>query len=171
MIRQSRWRKNQSELLQHALTKLSAEHRQIIDLVYYHEQSVDEAAQVLGIPAATVKTRMFYARKKLGEWLKAGCRRAFCWNSMWRNLQRHEVIEFKRRGQLADRRWSLWRASASHRPCAMTASSFDQVVHADGHQPFAERNLWNVGPSFSVISLASRPRTSPPCSTSRFRRR
>ena len=22
-----------------------------------------------------------------------GCRRAFCWNSMWRNLQRHEVIE------------------------------------------------------------------------------
>jgi hypothetical protein len=23
----------------------------------------------------------------------AGCRRAFCWNSMWRNLQRHEVIE------------------------------------------------------------------------------
>ena len=21
------------------------------------------------------------------------CRRAFCWNSMWRNLQRHEVIE------------------------------------------------------------------------------
>jgi len=63
-------KKNQSELLRHALTKLSAEHREIIDLVYYHEQSVDEAAQVLGIPAATVKTRMFYARKKLGEWLK-----------------------------------------------------------------------------------------------------
>ena len=21
-----------------------------------------------------------------------GCRRAFCWNSMWRNLHRHEVI-------------------------------------------------------------------------------
>ncbi len=64
-------KKNQSELLRHALTKLSAEHREIIDLVYYHEQSVDETAQVLGIPAATVKTRMFYARKKLGEWLKA----------------------------------------------------------------------------------------------------
>jgi len=56
-------KKNQSELLRHALTKLSAEHREIIDLVYYPEQSVDEAAQVLGIPAATVKTRMFYARK------------------------------------------------------------------------------------------------------------
>ncbi len=64
-------KKNQSELLRHALTKLSAEHREIIDLVYYHEQSVDEAAQVLGIRAATVKTRMFYARKKLAEWIKA----------------------------------------------------------------------------------------------------
>src|SRR5512144_1382133 len=23
---------------------------------------------------------------------RVGCRRALCWNSMWRNLQRHEVI-------------------------------------------------------------------------------
>src|SRR6476660_1613978 len=37
-------KKNQSELLRHALTKLSAEHREIVDLVYYHEQSIDEAA-------------------------------------------------------------------------------------------------------------------------------
>ena len=29
--------------------------------------------------------------------------------------------------------------------CSKTAPSFDQVVHADGYQPFAERNLWNVG--------------------------
>jgi RNA polymerase sigma-70 factor, ECF subfamily len=64
-------KKNQSDWVRHALTELSAEQREVIDLVYYHEQSVDEAAQVLGIPAATVKTRMFYARKKLGEWLKA----------------------------------------------------------------------------------------------------
>ena len=49
------------------MTKLSPEHREIIDLVYYHEKSVDDAAQVLGIPSATVKTRMFYARKKLAE--------------------------------------------------------------------------------------------------------
>ncbi len=64
-------KKNQSDLVLHALTKLSAEHREVIDLVYYHEQSVDEAARVLGIPVATVKTRMFFARKKLDEWLKA----------------------------------------------------------------------------------------------------
>jgi len=53
-----------------ALTRLSLEHREIIDLVYYHEKSVEECAQLLGIPAATVKTRMFYARKKLAEFVK-----------------------------------------------------------------------------------------------------
>jgi RNA polymerase sigma-70 factor (ECF subfamily) len=47
--------------------KLSPDHREIIDLVYYHEKSVEDCAQILAIPAATVKTRMFYARKKLAE--------------------------------------------------------------------------------------------------------
>jgi RNA polymerase sigma-70 factor, ECF subfamily len=62
--------KNRSELLQSALTRLSLEHREVIDLVYYHEKSVDECAKILGIRAATVKTRMFYARKKLAELVK-----------------------------------------------------------------------------------------------------
>lgn len=53
-----------------AMQKLSAEHREILDLVYYQEQSVAEVAEILAIPEATVKTRMFYARKKLGEILK-----------------------------------------------------------------------------------------------------
>ncbi len=51
------------------LSKLSAEHREIIDLIYYHEKSMEEVAEIVGIPAATVKTRMFYARKKLSELL------------------------------------------------------------------------------------------------------
>jgi RNA polymerase sigma-70 factor, ECF subfamily len=62
--------KNRAELLRQALTRVSREHRQIIDLVYYHEKSIEECAQILGIPAATVKTRMFYARKKLAELVK-----------------------------------------------------------------------------------------------------
>src|SRR5947208_4993550 len=62
--------KNRGELVREALTHLSPEHREIIDLVYYHEKSVDECAQILGIPAATVKTRMFYARRKLAELVK-----------------------------------------------------------------------------------------------------
>jgi RNA polymerase sigma-70 factor (ECF subfamily) len=49
---------------------LPQEHRIVIDLAYYHGQSVSEISEVLGIPVATVKTRMFYARKKLGEALK-----------------------------------------------------------------------------------------------------
>jgi RNA polymerase sigma-70 factor, ECF subfamily len=64
-------KKNRSALIQKCLTGLTADHRQIIDLVYYHEKSVDEVAAIVGIPANTVKTRMFYARKKLAELLKA----------------------------------------------------------------------------------------------------
>jgi len=60
-------RKSRNELVRAALMKLSPDHREIIDLVYYHEKSVEDCALILNIPAATVKTRMFYARKKLAE--------------------------------------------------------------------------------------------------------
>jgi RNA polymerase sigma-70 factor (ECF subfamily) len=64
-------KKDKSDALRQCLTALSAEHREVIDLVYYHEKSVEEVAAIVGIPEATVKTRMFYARKKLSELLKA----------------------------------------------------------------------------------------------------
>jgi RNA polymerase sigma-70 factor (ECF subfamily) len=64
-------KKDKGEILRKCMTSLSREHREIIDLVYYHEKSVEEVAEIVGIPEATVKTRMFYARKKLGELLKA----------------------------------------------------------------------------------------------------
>ena len=64
-------KKDKSEILRRCLTSLSPEHREIIDLVYYHEKSVEEVAEIVGIPEATVKTRMFYARKRLSELLKA----------------------------------------------------------------------------------------------------
>jgi RNA polymerase sigma-70 factor (ECF subfamily) len=63
--------KHRSEILRRCLTQLSREHREIIDLVYYHEKSVQEVAEILGIPGNTVKTRMFYARRKLSELLEA----------------------------------------------------------------------------------------------------
>jgi RNA polymerase sigma-70 factor, ECF subfamily len=56
--------------LREAISQLSPAHREIIDLVYYHEKSVEEVGQIIGIPQATVKTRMFYARKHLGELLR-----------------------------------------------------------------------------------------------------
>jgi RNA polymerase sigma-70 factor, ECF subfamily len=64
-------KKDKSAMIRKCLTGLSAEHREIIDLVYYHEKSVKEVADIVGIPENTVKTRMFYARKRLAELLKA----------------------------------------------------------------------------------------------------
>jgi RNA polymerase sigma-70 factor (ECF subfamily) len=64
-------KKSRDQFVRTALTTLLLEHREIIDLVYYHDKSVDECAQILGVPAGTVKTRMFYARKKMAEMVKA----------------------------------------------------------------------------------------------------
>ena len=60
-----------SEILLNCLTKLSPPHREIIDLVYYHEKSIDEVAEITGVPQNTVKTRMFYARKRIAELMAA----------------------------------------------------------------------------------------------------
>ena len=60
-----------SEILLNCLTQLSPAHREVIDLVYYHEKSIDEVAEITGIPPNTVKTRMFYARKRIAELMAA----------------------------------------------------------------------------------------------------
>jgi len=65
-------KKSRSEQVRAALMKLSADHREILALVYYHENSVEDCAMILNIPVATVKTRMFYARKKLAELVQEG---------------------------------------------------------------------------------------------------
>jgi RNA polymerase sigma-70 factor (ECF subfamily) len=64
-------KKDTGAALRKCLSALSAEHREIIDLVYYHEKSVEEVAKIVEIPENTVKTRLFYARRKLAELLKA----------------------------------------------------------------------------------------------------
>ena len=64
-------KKNQAELVLHSLARLSPEHGEVIDLVYYHGKSVREVAEIVGVAAATVKTRMFCARKKLAEHFEA----------------------------------------------------------------------------------------------------
>ena len=63
-------RSNTSAILRACVAKLSPAHREIVNLVYYHEKSVEEVASLIGIPASTVKTRMFYARKQLAELLR-----------------------------------------------------------------------------------------------------
>ncbi|MGC1555096.1 MAG: sigma-70 family RNA polymerase sigma factor [Bradyrhizobium sp.] len=63
-------RSTTSAILRACVAKLSPAHREIINIVYYHEKSVEEAGLIIGIPQSTVKTRMFYARKQLADLLK-----------------------------------------------------------------------------------------------------
>jgi RNA polymerase sigma-70 factor, ECF subfamily len=60
-------KKTRAELLHHSLARVSPEHGEVIDLVYFHGKSVKEVADIVGVAEATVKTRMFYARKKLAD--------------------------------------------------------------------------------------------------------
>ncbi|MDQ5768300.1 sigma-70 family RNA polymerase sigma factor [Thiothrix subterranea] len=55
------------------MDQLTEEHREVIRLTYFEDKSVKEVAIVLDISENTVKTRMFYARKRLAQLLeKAG---------------------------------------------------------------------------------------------------
>ena len=63
-------KKDKSVVLRQCLEKLSPEHKEIIDLVYYHEKSVEEVAEIVGIPENTVKTRLFHARQKIKNCLR-----------------------------------------------------------------------------------------------------
>jgi len=64
-------KKTKGDLLRACLSRLSVEQREVIDLVYYHEKSVEEVALIVGAPVGTVKTRMFHARKRLSELAQA----------------------------------------------------------------------------------------------------
>ena len=62
-------RKKTKAMLRACINKLSPAQREIIDLFYYREKSVAEASEIVGIPYATAKSRMFYARKQLAKML------------------------------------------------------------------------------------------------------
>jgi RNA polymerase sigma-70 factor (ECF subfamily) len=64
-------RKETDSVLRECLSGLPRGHREIIDLVYFHEKSIAEVAEIVGIPRNTVKTRMFSARKRLATMLQA----------------------------------------------------------------------------------------------------
>jgi RNA polymerase sigma-70 factor, ECF subfamily len=55
--------------LRSCIAQMSREHREVIDLVYYHDKSVEEIAEIIQLPKNTVKTRTFYARKRLARLL------------------------------------------------------------------------------------------------------
>jgi RNA polymerase sigma-70 factor (ECF subfamily) len=51
--------------LRAAMAGLSADHRTVIELTYYQGYACREIAQIMHCPVDTVKTRMFYARRRL----------------------------------------------------------------------------------------------------------
>lgn len=54
-----------TSLIRTALARLPADHRDVLDLVYFRQLTVTEAAAELRIPEGTVKSRCFYAMKNL----------------------------------------------------------------------------------------------------------
>jgi len=62
-------RESRSAILKKCLTQLSAAQREVIDLVYFQDKSVEEVAKFIGVAANTVKTRMFYARNRMASLL------------------------------------------------------------------------------------------------------
>ena len=65
---------DRSTIIRKCLSQLSSDHREVINLVYYHEKTVEEVAEIIQVPKNTVKTRMFYARKSMEKLLTAsGC--------------------------------------------------------------------------------------------------
>ena len=50
-----------------AMDQLSADHRAVVDLTYFHGLGYREIAEIVDCPVDTVKTRMFHARRRLRQ--------------------------------------------------------------------------------------------------------
>jgi RNA polymerase sigma factor (sigma-70 family) len=60
-------RKETHGILHACVDNLSPAHREIINLFYCREKSIAEVSEIVGIPHATARSRLFYARKKLAR--------------------------------------------------------------------------------------------------------
>ena len=70
-------RRQVQDVLLRAMNQLSADHRAVVDLTYFHDAGYREIAEILDCPVGTVKTRMHHAKRhlkgmlagRLGDWL------------------------------------------------------------------------------------------------------
>lgn len=67
----TRDRETVNKVIRRQLTKLSPEHRDVLELTFFQGRSYREIAEIAGCPENTVKTRMFHAKKQLEPLLKA----------------------------------------------------------------------------------------------------
>jgi hypothetical protein len=56
-----------SVIVREAVSRLSPDHRAALYECYFRGRTVGEAAAILGVPAGTVKTRLYYAMRHLRE--------------------------------------------------------------------------------------------------------
>jgi RNA polymerase sigma-70 factor (ECF subfamily) len=89
-------KKERGTIVAHCLELLPPAHRQLIDFFYFQDRSIAEMAKLTGLPANTVKTRLFRARHLMRELLK-----------------RHAVEEFDTLDETNDAAW------LRHGPCGL----------------------------------------------------
>ena len=59
-----------SEVLVQALLKLSNQQGRVLQLVFYHDMTIKEAAQVMGVSLGSARTHYARGKKNLGSMLK-----------------------------------------------------------------------------------------------------
>jgi RNA polymerase sigma-70 factor, ECF subfamily len=61
---------SRSAIVRKCLSQLSSAHREVMDLVYYQDKSIEEVGRIVCVSPNTVKTRMFYARSRMAGLLQ-----------------------------------------------------------------------------------------------------
>jgi RNA polymerase sigma-70 factor, ECF subfamily len=58
-----------SNIIQDCLAKLTQNHREVINLIYYRGKKIEEVARSVGVPVNTIKTRLHHARNRMAQLL------------------------------------------------------------------------------------------------------
>ncbi len=58
---------DRKRLIKKAMLNLTLKHREVLDLVFFHDLTYQEVSEILGININTVKTRVFYAKDSLRQ--------------------------------------------------------------------------------------------------------
>jgi RNA polymerase sigma-70 factor (ECF subfamily) len=62
---------DRKKVIKDSLSRISDKHREVLDLVFFHEMNYQEVSEVLGIPVNTVKTRVFHAKDAMRRTMAA----------------------------------------------------------------------------------------------------
>ncbi|MBN1872871.1 MAG: sigma-70 family RNA polymerase sigma factor [Anaerolineae bacterium] len=59
------YRNEQAQWIRRGLQSLSPKHRAVLELIFYQGMSLNEAADIMGCPVGTIKSRLSYSRQYL----------------------------------------------------------------------------------------------------------